>query len=151
MLEAPLLENSIKYVSIEDPTIDESIRKAMIIGQHMRDGRYAEWLGMRIIADADQRYEWEVRGYNAEISQAGAGTSGKACGICFAAIHKLRDSRIIEAIKTCKNDNDLIYAFRVSDFAVASLDVLGVEKYVGDNPQILELVESNFTFLDDLL
>lgn len=70
MLEAPLLENSIKYVSIEDPTIDESIRKAMIIGQHMRDGRYAEWLGLRIIADADQRYEWEVRAYNAEISPA---------------------------------------------------------------------------------
>ena len=33
-LETPLLENFIKYVSIEDPTIDESIWKAMIIGQH---------------------------------------------------------------------------------------------------------------------
>ena len=34
LLETPLLENFIKYVSIEDPTIDESIWKAMIIGQH---------------------------------------------------------------------------------------------------------------------
>lgn len=33
-LEGHLLENFIKYVSIEDPTIDESIWKAMIIGQH---------------------------------------------------------------------------------------------------------------------
>ena len=33
-LEKPLLENFIKYVSIECPTIDESIWKAMIIGQH---------------------------------------------------------------------------------------------------------------------
>ena len=33
-LEIPLLENFIKYVSIEDPTIDESIWKAMIVGQH---------------------------------------------------------------------------------------------------------------------
>ena len=33
-LEAPLLDNFIKYVSIEDPTIDESIWKAMIVGQH---------------------------------------------------------------------------------------------------------------------
>lgn len=33
-LEMPLLENFIKYVSIEDPTIDESIWKAMIVGQH---------------------------------------------------------------------------------------------------------------------
>ena len=30
----PLLENFIKYVSIEDPTINESIWKAMIVGQH---------------------------------------------------------------------------------------------------------------------
>lgn len=34
VLETSLLDNFIKYVSIEDPTIDESIWKAMIIGQH---------------------------------------------------------------------------------------------------------------------
>ncbi len=34
VLESHLLENFIKYVSIEDPTIDESIWKAMIVGQH---------------------------------------------------------------------------------------------------------------------
>ena len=34
VLEAPLLENFIKYTKIEDPTIDDSIWKAMIIGQH---------------------------------------------------------------------------------------------------------------------
>lgn len=33
-LEIHLLENFVKYVSIEDPTIDESIWKAMIVGQH---------------------------------------------------------------------------------------------------------------------
>lgn len=33
-LEKPMLENFIKYVRIEYPTIDESIWKAMIIGQH---------------------------------------------------------------------------------------------------------------------
>lgn len=33
-LEVHLLENFVKYVSIEDPTIDESIWKAMIVGQH---------------------------------------------------------------------------------------------------------------------
>lgn len=34
VLEAPLLENFIKYGSIEDPSIAESIWKAMIVGQH---------------------------------------------------------------------------------------------------------------------
>ena len=33
-LEMHLLENFIKYVSIEDPTINESIWNAMIVGQH---------------------------------------------------------------------------------------------------------------------
>lgn len=33
-LEKPLLENFIKYVSIEDPNINTSIWKAMIVGQH---------------------------------------------------------------------------------------------------------------------
>ena len=34
ILETRLLDSFIKYVSIEDPTINESIWKAMIIGQH---------------------------------------------------------------------------------------------------------------------
>ena len=33
-LEQPLLDNFIKYVRIEDPTINESVWKAMVIGQH---------------------------------------------------------------------------------------------------------------------
>ena len=33
-LEMPMLENFTKYASIEDPTINESIWKAMIVGQH---------------------------------------------------------------------------------------------------------------------
>lgn len=33
-LEFHLLENFVKYASIEDPTIDESVWKAMIVGQH---------------------------------------------------------------------------------------------------------------------
>ena len=33
-LEIPLLENFIKYGSIEDPSIAESVWKAMIVGQH---------------------------------------------------------------------------------------------------------------------
>ena len=33
-LESHILENFIKYASIEDPTINESIWKAMIVGQH---------------------------------------------------------------------------------------------------------------------
>ncbi len=51
VLEVPLLENFIKYVSIEDPTIDESIWKAMIIGQHHGlPTRLLDWTHSTLVA-----------------------------------------------------------------------------------------------------
>ena len=50
-LEAPLLDNFIKYVSIEDPTIDESIWKAMIVGQHHGlPTRLLDWTHSTLVA-----------------------------------------------------------------------------------------------------
>ena len=78
------------------------------------------------------------------------GTSDKSCGICFAAIHRIRDSEMIAAIRAAKEDADLIYAYRISDFAIAALDILGVEKYTGDNELIQTLIHSKFAFLEGL-
>ena len=51
VLEQPLLENFIKYVSIEDTTIDESIWKAMIIGQHHGlPTRLLDWTHSTLVA-----------------------------------------------------------------------------------------------------
>ena len=51
LLEASLLDNFIKYVSIEDPTIDESIWKAMIIGQHHGlPTRLLDWTHSTLVA-----------------------------------------------------------------------------------------------------
>jgi len=50
-LEQPLLENFVKYVSIEDPTIDESIWKAMIVGQHHGlPTRLLDWTHSTLVA-----------------------------------------------------------------------------------------------------
>ena len=50
-LEMHLLENFIKYASIEDPTIDESIWKAMIVGQHHGlPTRLLDWTPSPIVA-----------------------------------------------------------------------------------------------------
>ena len=51
VMELPMLENFIKYVSIIDPTINESIWKAMIVGQHHGlPTRLVDWTHSALVA-----------------------------------------------------------------------------------------------------
>ena len=67
-------------------------------------------------------------------------------GIINTVRFKLDDKNIITKIITLKSDNAVVDGISVSQIAVSALHVLGVEAYIGNDEQILELIESNFEF-----
>lgn len=70
----------------------------------------------------------------------------KANGIISAVNHKIISENIVNQIKKLKDDKTLISGYFISEFAVAALDVLGIESYNGDNEKIVKLIDSKFNF-----
>ncbi len=68
----------------------------------------------------------------------------KVNGIFSAVNHKIKSQNIVDKIKELKSDNTVISGYFVSDFAVAALDVLGIEKYNGNVEKIKDLIGSKF-------
>ena len=52
-------------------------------------------------------------------------------------LRKLKERRVHE------------FCMYIDECAMAALDVLGVEKYTGDNRNVLKLIENNFDFMYD--
>lgn len=67
-------------------------------------------------------------------------------GIMFAANFKFKKSSIIDAIKKLTEDNTEFNGYTVSQFAFAALDVIGIEKYQGNDENIKELIDYKFVF-----
>lgn len=64
-----------------------------------------------------------------------------------AVIHGMNDTETIRTLVELKNDDVFLDGFTVGDFATAALDMLGVEKYSGNNRRMEELIDSRFDFL----
>ena len=63
--------------------------------------------------------------------------------------HKILNDSIISEIRELTKDGvSLMGVYKVSDFAIAALALLGIEKYYGDDEIILNLINSNFNFYD---
>lgn len=61
--------------------------------------------------------------------------------------HTLVDSEeIIQKVYNLLEDNIFVDGYKVSDFAYAVLDLIGIETYSGNNNQIKELIESKLDF-----
>lgn len=61
-------------------------------------------------------------------------------GIINAAQGKLADTEVIRALRELKKDHVLVFGREVSWYAIAALDVLGVEKYNGNDPDLTKFV-----------
>lgn len=63
----------------------------------------------------------------------------------WAAYYSVLNPAIISQIMELKTDNSVDMGYTVSDFAIAALDILGVEKYRGQDKDLINLI-NNFVF-----
>lgn len=59
------------------------------------------------------------------------------------AVRKLNEEKYVDALKELKLEEGQ-YWLKISDCACAALDIIGAEKYTGDNITIKELIETEF-------
>lgn len=74
--------------------------------------------------------------------------------ICLYAIkscveNKIIDDSIIKILKDLKSNNNVEWnSCKISDCAIASLHLLGIEKYIGNEPSITTLIDNCFFIYD---
>lgn len=62
--------------------------------------------------------------------------------ILWATYHHMSTPDIIDRIKDLKKDDSLFLGYTISNFAIAALDNLGIEKYHGKDDYQKELIKS---------
>lgn len=67
--------------------------------------------------------------------------------IAFSSLQGRSNKEIVEKIKALRTDHFGIDGYSVSDFAIAALDILGIEKYTGSNQNIKQLIGCRFDFM----
>ena len=55
---------------------------------------------------------------------------------------ELSSPKIIEGLKKLKQSTEVAMWQKISEVATATLDIIGVEKYNGDNPAIIEIIRT---------
>lgn len=59
---------------------------------------------------------------------------------------KIKEKWFIEAVVSNKGNDETIMHIPISSFAYASLDVLGIEQYTGNDENVLKLIKTGFNF-----
>lgn len=74
------------------------------------------------------------------------GTFNKFNGIIECVKLNLKTDTVIKRLKELKNDTTIIAGYPISNFSVAALDIMNIEKYNGDNVDIKGLIKSKLSF-----
>lgn len=64
--------------------------------------------------------------------------------VLYGAKYKLSDERFILALHKMLDSDARFFGTPLSSFVQAALDVLGVQKYSGDDDYVMELIQSEF-------
>lgn len=70
-----------------------------------------------------------------------SGAAFRAVGIADCVKSNIHSSDVIELLVNLKSDNVNLIGCTVSQSAIAALDVLGVEKYEGDDSTVISLIQ----------
>lgn len=161
VLETPLLENFIKYVSIEDPTIDESIWKAMIVGQHYGlPTRLLDWTHSTLVAlhfadteenlrDVDARdcviWRIDARELNGKLPEKYQQALNKKNTFIFSVSHLASVTDSIEQYDKDMEDKSLVtveppsidqrIVSQYSFFTVIPKGIINLEDYLDKNTE----------------
>ena len=64
--------------------------------------------------------------------------------IIGGAENRVKDRRFIDSLKEQKSNDIELLHIRIGDVAIAALDVLGIEKYTGDDQAVKDIIYTQF-------
>lgn len=62
-------------------------------------------------------------------------------GIAAVIQYRITEPEIVAELQTLKQDNVIMLGRPLRYMAIAALDIIGAEKYTGDDKEIIELIE----------
>lgn len=77
-----------------------------------------------------------------DLHSANAEDCAYAIRVC--CLNNITDESIVNSIKELKTSDKIAMMQRISDMAMAALEILDVEKYTGDNPLVLDNISTVF-------
>ena len=66
--------------------------------------------------------------------------------IINAVKFKVTPDEFISRIRDLTRDDNYVSGYQVSDFAYAALDILGIQRFKGDRPEIKQMIDCRLSF-----